>query len=71
MNVRRVFRAIEQMRAKEDLIEALRSPDTRDVAIDLIASDNHVPRLIAARVYTLLITRLAPSDVSVLEDEIT
>ncbi len=71
IRTRRVFGAIEQMRTKEDLIEALRSPDTRDVAIDLIASDNHVPRFIAARVYHLLITRLAPADGSVSKDEIT
>jgi hypothetical protein len=56
-----VFRAIEQTGTQEDLIEALRSPDTRDVAIDFIASENHVPRFIAARVYDLLLTRLPSS----------
>jgi hypothetical protein len=61
VKIRRVFRAIEQTGTQEDLIEALRSPDTRDVAIDFIASENHVPRFIAARVYDLLLTRLPSS----------
>jgi hypothetical protein len=58
VKIRRVFRAIERATSKEDLLEALRSPDTREVAIDRIASENRVPRFIATRVYELLLDRL-------------
>jgi hypothetical protein len=58
IKIRSVFRTIERARTKDDLIKALRSPESRDVAIDLIASENHIPRFLASRVYTLLVTRL-------------
>ena len=59
LKVRTVFRAIERARSKDDLVRALQSADAREVAIDLIASENHIPRFLAARVYQLLVTRLA------------
>lgn len=58
VKVRRVFRAIERAGSREDLLAALRSPETRDVAIDLIATENRVPRFVARRVVDLLLTRL-------------
>jgi hypothetical protein len=61
LKARRVFRAIEQTRSNEELMAALRSPETREVAIDIIASENHIPRIIATRVYNLLAERLLPS----------
>jgi hypothetical protein len=54
VKIRGVLRAVERATSNEDLLAALRGPETRDVAIDLIASENHVPRFIAARVYELL-----------------
>jgi hypothetical protein len=59
IKVRKVFRAIEQARSRDDLLTALRSAETRDVAIDLIASENHIPRFLAARVYALLVERFS------------
>lgn len=59
LKVRAVFRAIELATSKEDLIVALRSPDTRDVAIDLIASENRIPRFLASKVYQMLVSRLS------------
>jgi hypothetical protein len=59
VKVRSVFRAIESAGSKDELEKALRSPDARDVAIDFIATENHIPRFLAARVYALLITRMA------------
>jgi hypothetical protein len=56
VKVRRAFRAIEGAKSKEELMKALRSDESRDVAIDLIATDNHIPRFLARRVYSLLIT---------------
>ena len=57
VKVGRVFRAIEGATSKDDLRKALQSTETRDVAIDLIAADNHVPRFLARRVYELLIAK--------------
>jgi hypothetical protein len=59
LKVRAVFRAIELATSKEDLIVALQSPDTRDVAIDLIASENRIPRFLASKVYQMLVSRLS------------
>ena len=59
LKVRSVFRAIELARSRDDLIKALKSPDTKDVAIDFIATENHIPRFLASRVYDLLIGRLS------------
>jgi hypothetical protein len=58
VKIRRVFRAIERAGTNQELLAALRSPEARDVAIDLIATENHVPRFIATRVYELLERRL-------------
>jgi hypothetical protein len=58
VKVRRVFRAIESAGSLGELGEALRSPDAKDVAIDLIASENRIPRFLASRVYALLVNRL-------------
>jgi hypothetical protein len=55
VKIRRVFLALEGAKSKEALMKALRSDDSRDVAIDLIATDNHIPRFLARRVYGLLI----------------
>jgi hypothetical protein len=60
IKVRRVIRAIEQAGSREHLLETLHSSETRDVAIDLIATENHIPRFLATRVYTLLVNRLSP-----------
>lgn len=59
LRVRAVFRAIELARSKDDLLVALQRPDTRDVAIDLIASENRIPRFLASRVYQMLVSRLS------------
>lgn len=58
VKVRTVFRALERVRTKEELLATLRSADARDVAIDLIATENHIPRFLAVRVYNLLLSRL-------------
>ena len=59
LKVRAVFKAIELARSKDDLLKVPQSPDARDTAIDMIALDNHIPRFLAARVYALLVQRLA------------
>jgi hypothetical protein len=54
LKVRRVFRALEEAQSRGQLAEALRSDDAREVAIELIASENRIPRFLAARVFRLL-----------------
>lgn len=59
IKVRRVFRAIEQAAGKAELIKVLSSEEASEAAVELIASENHIPRFLAARVYRLLIRRLS------------
>lgn len=59
IKVRRVFRAIERAKSGEELLAQLRSPEAREVAIDLIATENHIPRFLAVRVFDLLARRLS------------
>jgi hypothetical protein len=61
IRARSVFRAIESAGSRGELQEILKSPDAREVAIDLIATDNHLPRFLATRVYDLLIRRMSRS----------
>jgi hypothetical protein len=58
IRVRRVFRALEQAASRDDLMKALGSDEAREAAIDLIASENRLPRFLAARVYRMLVRRL-------------
>jgi hypothetical protein len=58
VTARRVFRAIEQASSSDELLRVLRSEETRDVAIDLIASEHGIPRFVAARIYRWLLRRL-------------
>jgi hypothetical protein len=58
VKVRRVFRTIEAAGSSEALRSALTSPESREVAIDLIASENHIPRFVASRVYHLLVRHM-------------
>ena len=57
IKVRSVFRAIGLAGSHAQLEQALKSPDARDVAIDLIATENHIPRFVAARIYRRFISR--------------
>ena len=50
VKVRAVFRAIETAPSRASLMETLKSDDARDVAIDMIASEHHIPKFLAARV---------------------
>ena len=59
VKVRAVFRAIEMAPSQAALMETLRSDDARDLAIDMIASEHHIPRFLAARVYRLVVDRLS------------
>ncbi len=57
--VRRVFKALEMIRSADELRNLLQSPDSRDVAIDLIASENRIPRFLAKRIYNSVVKRFS------------
>jgi hypothetical protein len=59
IKVRAVFRAIESAKTKDELIEKLQNSETEAAMITLIASENHIPRFLAAKVYRLLVKRFA------------
>ncbi len=56
--VRQVFRALETAASREKFLEVLRSADSREVAIDLIASENRIPKFLAKKIYALAMKRL-------------
>ncbi|MGQ0751079.1 MAG: hypothetical protein ACT4PS_11135 [Betaproteobacteria bacterium] len=58
VKVRRVFRRLEAAQNAASLAASLRDKETEDVMIDFIASENRIPRFIAARLYRLLVSRL-------------
>ncbi len=51
IKIRRVFRALEMAKSREQLGEILHSQDSQDVAIELIASENRIPKFLAKKVY--------------------
>jgi len=59
VRVRSVFRLLEQVRTREQLLALWEKPETREAAVDLIARENRLPRFLARRVLTLLERRLA------------
>lgn len=59
LKVRQIMRAIERMRSKEQLLAILKSPETYELAIDLIASENRIPRFLARRIFRLLLQKFA------------
>jgi hypothetical protein len=58
LKLRAVYRAVKLARSPEDLQKALESPQARDVAIDLIARDNHIPRFLAEPIFDVLVRHL-------------
>jgi hypothetical protein len=58
LKVRSVLRAIDQAQAQGKVREALQSKETQDVVVELIASENRIPKFLAAKVYRLLMERL-------------
>jgi hypothetical protein len=59
IKVRTVFRRLQHVKSSEDLVMTLQSAQARDVAIDLIATENHIPRFLASRVHELLVKGLS------------
>ena len=58
LKVRAVFRAIEQAHTQGKLAEGLSIKKTRELAIEFIASENGIPRFLAAWVYRVVAAKL-------------
>jgi hypothetical protein len=59
VKIHRVFKALEMIRSPDELRNLLQSEDSQDVAIDLIASENRIPRFLAKRIYNFLVKRFS------------
>jgi hypothetical protein len=62
LKVRSVVKAIQTAGSPEQLRARLRSGETREAVIELLAAENHIPRFLAARVYDTLARRFAAED---------
>ncbi len=58
IKIRRVFKALEMAQSRERLMEILSSQDSQDAAIDLIASENRIPRFLARKIYLAFIRKV-------------
>jgi len=56
--VHRLFKALELAGSKEQLREILLSAESQEAAIDLLASENRLPRFLARRLYTMALRQL-------------
>lgn len=68
VQVRRIMRALENARSKDDVLAVLRDPDAKEAAIEAIASDNGIPRFVAAFLYRTIAKRLAAAPAAARED---
>jgi len=59
IRVRQVFKAIELAGSQEKLKEVLASQESQEVAIDLLASENRIPKFLARRVYAYAVKKLS------------
>lgn len=59
LQIRRVFKMLENARSREAWIEILRRPESQEAAIDLIASESNLPRFAAKWIFHLLVKHFA------------
>lgn len=59
---RRLLRTLEAAHSEGRLKEALRSKEAADAAIDLVASENRIPRFLAAWLVRLVARRLSSAE---------
>lgn len=58
IKTRQVFKAIEMAKSKEELEKIIQSPEAEDTLIDLIASENHIPKWLARYICRKCIQKL-------------
>jgi hypothetical protein len=60
--VRRLMRALETAQSRDKLLELFQSNESEAVAIDLIASENGLPRFLAKKIYRLGLKKFQQSE---------
>ena len=58
LKVQSLWRRLEQATNQDERRRMLLSPESRDVAIDVIASETRLPKFLARRVYDRVVRRL-------------
>lgn len=61
LKIRNIMKAFEAARTPGEMKNILLSDDSREAAIDLIASENRIPKFIAKRIFNVLLRRLSES----------
>ena len=59
IKIRRVFRAIELAQSPAKLREIVHSQESRDLAVEMIASENRIPKFLAQKVYNMALKKLS------------
>lgn len=62
LRVHTLFRAIDACRTTDELRTLLLGKESEEAAIDLIASENRLPRFLAKRVYKFILKRFQETD---------
>jgi len=62
IKVRKLFKAIENAQSGDQLRKLIKRNESREAIIELIASENHVPKFIANRIYNLALKRFSASN---------
>jgi uncharacterized membrane protein len=62
VKTRQVLRALEMAQSREEFKKVLLSSDSQDVAIRLIASENHIPEFLARRIYNRVVKGLSKTE---------
>lgn len=58
--LRKIFKALELARDPEQVKEILASAEAKEAAVDLVASENRIPRFLARRIVDAALRRLSP-----------
>lgn len=60
--VYRLMKLFENIQNREQLMDLIQQVETQEAAIDLIASENKLPRFLARRIFNTFMKHLAESD---------
>ena len=62
IKVRQFFKALEAVESEDELKLLVQDPDSKETAIELIASENHMPKFIARRLYNYIVKRFSENN---------
>lgn len=57
--VHQFMNALGRINNRDELMKLIQSEDSKEAALELIASENNLPKFIARRIYSKLVTRLS------------